>query len=185
MYPFQETMLLLTNEIKAKLSSMPFPYLVTLLILLPFVVFRKHSGLVRHNLCGARRRVKWRVRKCAVRWAFLHRKSCLQRSLIPTFFVRGGHLPLAIPPARAFGPRFGLRSQWIRLRLIFRDIGRSPVWCSMKMNFNKLVLKSHPGLPGVLYHSVKLWTSTPGYIAERACREELLDLAGTMTSPTW
>jgi hypothetical protein len=33
-----------TNEIKAcaKLPSMPFPYLVTLLILLPFV--RKHSG---------------------------------------------------------------------------------------------------------------------------------------------
>jgi hypothetical protein len=42
-----------TNEIKAraKLLSMPFPYLVTLLILLPFVLFRKHSGLVRHNLC--------------------------------------------------------------------------------------------------------------------------------------
>jgi hypothetical protein len=43
-----------TNEIKAsaKLPSMPFPYLVTLLILLPFFLFRKHSGLVRHNLCG-------------------------------------------------------------------------------------------------------------------------------------
>jgi hypothetical protein len=25
---------------------------------------------------------------------------------------------------------------------------------------------------------------TPGYIAERACRKELLDLAGMMTSPT-
>jgi hypothetical protein len=25
---------------------------------------------------------------------------------------------------------------------------------------------------------------TPGYIAETACREELLDLAGMMTSPT-
>jgi hypothetical protein len=47
------------NEIKAhaKLPSMPFPYLVTLLILLPFFLFRMHSGLVRHNLCGARRRV--------------------------------------------------------------------------------------------------------------------------------
>jgi hypothetical protein len=57
MYPFQETMSSPTNEIKAceKLPSMPFPYLVTLLILLPFVLFRKHSGLVRHNLCGARR----------------------------------------------------------------------------------------------------------------------------------
>jgi hypothetical protein len=69
-----------TNEIKAraKLPSMPFPYLVTLLILLPFVLFRKHSGLVRHNLCGARRRVKWCGRKCAGRWAFLHRKSRLR-----------------------------------------------------------------------------------------------------------
>jgi hypothetical protein len=35
-----------------------------------------------------------------------------------------------------------------------------------------------------LHHSAKLETSTPGYIAERACREELLDdLAGMMTSP--
>jgi hypothetical protein len=44
-----------TNEIKAraKFPSMPFPYLVTLLILLMFVLFRKHSGLVRHNLCDA------------------------------------------------------------------------------------------------------------------------------------
>jgi hypothetical protein len=44
-----------TNEIKAsaKLPSMPFPYLVTLLILLPFVLFRSHSRLVRHNLCDA------------------------------------------------------------------------------------------------------------------------------------
>jgi hypothetical protein len=44
-----------TNEIKAraKLPSIPFPYLVTLLILLPFVLFRKHSGLVRYNLCDA------------------------------------------------------------------------------------------------------------------------------------
>jgi hypothetical protein len=33
----------------------------------------------------------------------------------------------------------------------------------------------HPCLPGVLCHSVKLQTSTPGYIAERACREALLD----------
>jgi hypothetical protein len=33
-------------------------------------------------------------------------------------------------------------------------------------------------------HSVKLRTSTPGYIAERECREERLDLAGRMTSPT-
>jgi hypothetical protein len=46
-HPFQETMS--WNEIKAraKLPSMPFPYLVMLLILLPFVLFRKHSGLVR------------------------------------------------------------------------------------------------------------------------------------------
>jgi hypothetical protein len=51
-YPFEETMSSPTNEIKAraKLPSMPFPYLVTLLILLPFVLFRKHSGLVRNNL---------------------------------------------------------------------------------------------------------------------------------------
>jgi hypothetical protein len=41
-YPFQETMSSPTNEIKvrAKLPSMPFPYLVTLLILLLFVLFR-------------------------------------------------------------------------------------------------------------------------------------------------
>jgi hypothetical protein len=53
-YPSQETRSSPTNEIKAraKLPSMPFP-LVTLLILLPFVLFRKHSGLVRHNLCDA------------------------------------------------------------------------------------------------------------------------------------
>jgi hypothetical protein len=40
MYPFQETMSSPTNEIKAsaKLPSMPF--LVTLLILLPFILFR-------------------------------------------------------------------------------------------------------------------------------------------------
>jgi hypothetical protein len=38
----------------------------------------------------------------------------------------------------------------------------------------------HPGLPGVLSHSVKLRTSTPGYIAEIACQGELLDLAGMM-----
>jgi hypothetical protein len=75
----------LTNVIKAraKLTSMQFPYLVTLLILLPFILFCKHSGLVQHNLCGARRRVKWHIRKCAGRWAFLHRKSHLRRSLIP------------------------------------------------------------------------------------------------------
>jgi hypothetical protein len=98
--PFQETMSSPTNEIKArtKLPTMLFPYLVMLLILLPFVLFRKHSGLVRHNLCSARRRVKWCVRKCAGRLAFLHRKSHLWRSLIPKFFVRGGggH-PLALP----------------------------------------------------------------------------------------
>jgi hypothetical protein len=58
---------------------------VMLLILLPFVLFRRHSGLVRHNLCGARRRVKWCVRKCIGRWAFLHRKSHLRRFLIPRF----------------------------------------------------------------------------------------------------
>jgi hypothetical protein len=54
-YPFQETMSSPTSEIKAhaKLPSMRFPYLVTLLILLPFVLFRKHSGLFRHNLCDA------------------------------------------------------------------------------------------------------------------------------------
>jgi hypothetical protein len=76
-----------SNEIKAraKLPSMPFPYLVTLLILLPFVLFRKHSGLVRHYLCSAHRQVKCRVRKCAGRWAFLHRKSRLRHSLIPKF----------------------------------------------------------------------------------------------------
>jgi hypothetical protein len=47
MHPFRETMSPPTNKIKAraKLPSMPFPYLVTLLILLPFVLFRKHSGL--------------------------------------------------------------------------------------------------------------------------------------------
>jgi hypothetical protein len=100
---------------RAKLLSMLFPYLVMLLILLPFVLFRKHSGLVQHNLCGARRRVKWRVRKCAGRWAFLHRKSRLRRSLIPKFLVRGG-LPPRAPPARA--PRFGLRPQWISLQPI-------------------------------------------------------------------
>jgi hypothetical protein len=40
-YPFQEIMSSPTNEIKAsaKLPSMPFPYLVTLLILLPPVDF--------------------------------------------------------------------------------------------------------------------------------------------------
>jgi hypothetical protein len=49
-YPFQETMSSPTNEInaRAKLPTMPFSYLATLLILL-FVLFRKHSGLVRHN----------------------------------------------------------------------------------------------------------------------------------------
>jgi hypothetical protein len=31
----------------------------------------------------------------------------------------------------------------------------------------------HPGLSGVLHHTVKLRNYTPGYIAERACREEL------------
>jgi hypothetical protein len=34
----------------------------------------------------------------------------------------------------------------------------------------------HPGLPGVLCYSVNLRTSTPGYIAERACRA---------SRPTW
>jgi hypothetical protein len=34
----------------------------------------------------------------------------------------------------------------------------------------------HPGLPGVLHHSDKLQTSTPGYIAVRACWEELVGL---------
>jgi hypothetical protein len=38
-------------------------------------------------------------------------------------------------------------------------------------------------LPGVLHHSVKLRISTQGYIAERACREKPLELAGMMTSP--
>jgi hypothetical protein len=44
-----------TNEIKAcaKLPSMPFPYWVTLLILLPFVLFRKHSGIVRYGIIYA------------------------------------------------------------------------------------------------------------------------------------
>jgi hypothetical protein len=39
----------------------------------------------------------------------------------------------------------------------------------------------HPGLPGVLRNSVK--QTNTGYIAERAYQEELLDLAGMMTSP--
>jgi hypothetical protein len=61
-----------TNEIKAraKLPSMLFPYLVTLLILLPFVLFRKHSGLVRHNLCGARRRVNGAFGNALGDWRF-------------------------------------------------------------------------------------------------------------------
>jgi hypothetical protein len=89
-----------TNEIKdrAKLPSMPFPYLVTLLILLLFVLFRKYSGLVRHNLCGARRWVKWRVQKCAGRWAFLHRKLHLRHSLDPKVFRARGDTPRALPP---------------------------------------------------------------------------------------
>jgi hypothetical protein len=41
-----------------------------------------------------------------------------------------------------------------------------------------------PGMPGVLRHSVKLRTSTPGYNAERACREVMLNLARMMMSPT-
>jgi hypothetical protein len=41
---------------------------------------------------------------------------------------------------------------------------------------------SHPVQPGILRHSVNLRTS-PGYIAEGAYREELLDLARMMTSP--
>jgi hypothetical protein len=158
-YPFQETMSSPTNEIKAsaKLPSMPFPYLVTQLILLPFVLFRKHSGLVRHNLCGA----TWiplagviymiciggkpvptgtcrfadlgvssapgsgvvmitsAVRKCAGRWDFLW------RSLIPTFFMRGGTHPRA-PPARPSVSRSALRPQF---RLIFRNIGLWPISC--------------------------------------------------------
>jgi hypothetical protein len=121
-YPFQETMSSPTNEIKAraKLPSMPFPYLVTLLILLSFVLFRKHSGLVGHNLCGTRRRVKWHVQKCAGRWAFLHRKSRLRHSLIPKFFVRGGTPSRS--PRSGLQPRFGLRPQWISLQLIFHDL---------------------------------------------------------------
>jgi hypothetical protein len=40
-------------------------------------------------------------------------------------------------------------------------------------------------VPGVLRHSVKLRTSTPGYIAEKVYRDELLaHLPGMMTSPT-
>jgi hypothetical protein len=31
-------------------------------------------------------------------------------------------------------------------------------------------------VPGLKRHSIKLRTSAPGYIAERACREELFDL---------
>jgi hypothetical protein len=102
--PFQKAMSSPTNEIKActKLPSMSFPYLVMLLILLPFVLFRMHSGLVRHNLCGTRRRVKWRVQKCTGRWAFLHRVYGVLSSQII--------------------PRFGLRPQWISRRLIFRDM---------------------------------------------------------------
>jgi hypothetical protein len=53
-YPFQETVSSPTNKIKArtKLPSMPFPYLVTLLILLPFVLFprfglRPHAQWIR------------------------------------------------------------------------------------------------------------------------------------------
>jgi hypothetical protein len=110
-YPFQETMSSPTNEIKArpKLPSIPFPYFVTLLILLPFVLFRRHSGLVRHNLYGARRLVKWRVRKCAGRWTFLLQKSP-PRVLGSQNFSCKGDTPL------------GLRPQCIRQRLIFRHI---------------------------------------------------------------
>jgi hypothetical protein len=53
------------------------------------------------------------------------------------------------------------------------------------MQFSKLFHVRFPYIgihllgPGVLRHSVKLRTSTPGYIVERACREE------HWTSPTW
>jgi hypothetical protein len=100
----------LTNEIKtrAKLLSMPFPYFVTLLILLLFFIFRKHSGLVRHNLCGACRRV-------------------MARSEMGIFRARG-YTTLVLPPLGS-GPWFGQCPQWIGLRLIFRDIGLRPISC--------------------------------------------------------
>jgi hypothetical protein len=47
-------------------------------------------------------------------------------------------------------------------------------WLFLLCNVDRWNL-AHPGLPGVLRHSVKLRTSAPGYIYERACREELLD----------
>jgi hypothetical protein len=125
-YPFQETMLSPTNEIKAR-AKLAINAVSLLLILLPFVLFRKHSGLVRHNLCGARRRVKWHVRKCTGRWAFLHRKSRLRRSLIPKFFVRGG--PLALVPLWLHPQLISWIFDDIGLRLIFHDIGLRPSTC--------------------------------------------------------
>jgi hypothetical protein len=52
------------------------------------------------------------------------------------------------------------------------------------MEYGYVTVVGHLGLPGVLRHSAKLRASTHGYIAERASREELLDLAGIMTSTT-
>jgi hypothetical protein len=48
----------------------------------------------------------------------------------------------------------------------------------------RIVGNKHPGLPGVYCVTRQTTEFTPEYIAERACREELLDLAGMMTSPT-
>jgi hypothetical protein len=108
-----------TNEIKAraKLPSMPFPYLVTLLILLPFILFRKHSGLALHHaalidgLNMAHSEMRWEMGFSALEIAYL------RRSLIPNFFVRGGTLP-------SRSPRSGLRpsvraAPWMN----FHDIG--------------------------------------------------------------
>jgi hypothetical protein len=89
-----------SNEIKAraKLPSMPFPYLVTLLILLPFVLFRKHSGLVRHNLCDA-------ALVDGINGAFGNVLGdglfCIGNRVygVPRIFrARGGHPPLGLPP---------------------------------------------------------------------------------------
>jgi hypothetical protein len=57
-------------------------------------------------------------------------------------------------------------------------------WRYGSWNFSKLAL-NYPGLPTWGIVSLRQTTDfTPGYIAETACREELLNLAGMMTSPT-
>jgi hypothetical protein len=113
-----------------------------------------------NDLIQAFQRKVWFGNSTKIQGTMLSRKSC--RCL----WGQGSHISLNINI-------WGANEMKCRRKL---ELPRNILVVGLLCNIQGLLT----GLPGVLHHSINLRTLTPGYIAERACREELLDLAYTI-----